>query len=942
MFSRATAQDVFEWLGDSQSPTYSGIFSNPTHWMGSNGAQPPPDAGDTAWFKNPYDYTVTFGGQTTGFTLVDQGTLTFDGTYTTGTAQIGNSFGASVKLSSGDTLTINEHSTGALFVANYAVLAELVMEGAGADLILTQGSGAIANRPGSYGFLKMLSGGHASITGWADTEAAIIFGVQDLSHGTGIIDGSDSLLEINRGGLEIGRAGEGKVYAQQGGNITVDTGGPPQAAINLGVAATGNGLLVVDGENSLVQIKSGGFEAGRDGEGVLNVVNGGHFIIAGQNYRTLLLGGVTGSGTAVVSGEGSELLVRGGRIEIGDQGLGEIYIVEGGLLNLGDVNSPSPDMRLGAQSTGSGYLAVADSGSKCEMKGQLAVGVGGSGRVDVAQGGLLKITAVGETPAIVVGGESGSNGELWVLTDDSGSKVEVEEGSVVIGGAGTATMGVAEGTELKLKGAGDALIVGNASGANGTLTVRGPNAQVTTQGKVIVGKGGQGSITLEPFSIMTSTAGEIGMGGEGTVEVQDNATWSSLTSGEFIVGGSSKGTLIVRQGGMVSCPGATLVLAKEAGSEGTVYLIEGGVSGNLFASEVEFGVGKGSLFLQEYTLFRVDSLAWGRDAGAESAVYLETSSSLHASGNLVVGGEGDGYCHADDSSFLVAEQTIQVKQGGHLEIEHELVTRRLELEGGSVSISGTGYAHARVEQFLSVGPGGTLEVAGSCTMSVGSIAVSGPGAITITAGGKLECAGTIQAKVINAGGEVRMIGTPAPPAPGAAQQQGALPAMGIQGSYEQTANSELRFIIAGTIPGTEYSQLIAQSATIDGKVILDFQQGFAPASGQTFDLVQSSNTVIGPNVTVDVRNLAVGFQYSLAVVGNVYRLTVLADAVAAPVCSCALEHVPGLYLRVDYTGILQSSPDLANWTDVPGTTGISFRVPQPEMTGSRFFRVRSF
>jgi hypothetical protein len=200
------------------------------------------------------------------------------------------------------------------------------------------------------------------------------------------------------------------------------------------------------------------------------------------------------------------------------------------------------------------------------------------------------------------------------------------------------------------------------------------------------------------------------------------------------------------------------------------------------------------------------------------------------------------------------------------------------------------------------------------------------------------------ANVFNKGGTVKLLNATITPPSGLSEvSQGAAPsAPGIEGSYEQTADGVLHVIITGTTAGEQYAQLIATSANIAGKIILEFQQGFAPANGQVFDLVQSPSTTIDPSVTVEMRNLAPGFQYNLGVVDGNYRLTAQSDAVPAPVYACTLDHVPGLYLQVDYTGILQSSTDLRTWSDVPVGLGYSFQVPEKDIVGQKFFRVRSF
>ncbi len=96
--------------------------------------------------------------------------------------------------------------------------------------------------------------------------------------------------------------------------------------------------------------------------------------------------------------------------------------------------------------------------------------------------------------------------------------------------------------------------------------------------------------------------------------------------------------------------------------------------------------------------------------------------------------------------------------------------------------------------------------------------------VTIDAGGKLGGTGTIAGNVANAGGAIK---------PGDAP--GVLT---ITGDLTDTAPSALDIELGGTTPGTGYSQLIVDgSASLLGALDLSLVDGFALASGQTFDIV---------------------------------------------------------------------------------------------------------
>jgi T5SS/PEP-CTERM-associated repeat protein len=74
-------------------------------------------------------------------------------------------------------------------------------------------------------------------------------------------------------------------------------------------------------------------------------------------------------------------------------------------------------------------------------------------------------------------------------------------------------------------------------------------------------------------------------------------------------------------------------------------------------------------------------------------------------------------------------------------------------------------------------------------------------------------------------------------------------------------------------------------ATLDGLLVLQFTNGFAPRTGDAFDLLQVSGTVSGSFADVVVRGLAPGFEFAEDVLGGRIVLTSLNDAVPLPTVS---------------------------------------------------------
>ena len=60
--------------------------------------------------------------------------------------------------------------------------------------------------------------------------------------------------------------------------------------------------------------------------------------------------------------------------------------------------------------------------------------------------------------------------------------------------------------------------------------------------------------------------------------------------------------------------------------------------------------------------------------------------------------------------------------------------------------------------------------------------------------------------------------------------------------------------------------------------------------------------------------------------------------IAAP--DCTLETLPNGDLKLTFTGVLQSSPDLTMWTDVTPTATSPHVIPTAQVAGAKYLRSR--
>ena len=88
--------------------------------------------------------------------------------------------------------------------------------------------------------------------------------------------------------------------------------------------------------------------------------------------------------------------------------------------------------------------------------------------------------------------------------------------------------------------------------------------------------------------------------------------------------------------------------------------------------------------------------------------------------------------------------------------------------------------------------------------------------------------------------------------------------------------------IAGAGLGQYDQLLITGSANLGGYLDLVFLGGFAPDSGDVFDLMVVSSILSGSFQGINIFGLQPGFLYSTSLSGGAFQLTALNDGTAVP------------------------------------------------------------
>lgn len=289
----------------------------------------------------------------------------------------------------------------------------------------------------------------------------------------------------------------------------------------------------------------------------------------------------------------------------------------------GNWNSAAPDAILTANITNGDAVTLADVGSAralhLENGSSLTISEGGSLTLADTYESLTAdhgstLTVTGENSTLVANGSltlhtsnmlvddhavvTTGNAGLATQNEDEVSTVTVSDDArwtlttLNIGGAGVATLnvrsgGVVEATEriyvrngsLNIDSGGTVFTTyAGISGSDARVTVDGAGSAFTVNGRIDVGSGGTGTMTISNGAVVTSTGGIIGYydGGRGTVTVTgEGSTWFTR-SAQLGVSSDTEGHLFITNGGVVHNSGSYISIANLEGATASLTITGAG------------------------------------------------------------------------------------------------------------------------------------------------------------------------------------------------------------------------------------------------------------------------------------------------------------------------------------------------------------------------------
>jgi T5SS/PEP-CTERM-associated repeat protein len=472
--------------------------------------------------------------------------------------------------------------------------------------------------------------------------------------------------------------------------------------------------------------------------------------------------------------------------------------------------------------------------------------------------------------------------------------------------------------------------IGDLHAVGAKIVVNGPDSRWDELGRLRVGgsdgDAGSGELLITDGAGVSSAESRIGAGGAQPGHVLVDGTGSSWTTGNIAVGFSSPGKVDVAGGARV----ASGVVQAGLGSDTFITVAgadPGGTASSWTGGALELGphlieaqvIDGGTMTMNSIT-FRGGEL--NIDGGTRGAVgpttltsqsldlregQMAITSGAKAHFNLPVGigslgGPGtlivEGRSPTGEPTAVVTDALLDVG-GGTGGIGRMEVTNGAQIDTGDAFLgTRTGTGAVLVTDGARWGLGlleiggdqshGTLVLSGGNVNAISDIVVSTGG--TILGTGNLIVAGDVHVEggilapgVAVVGGSV--ITTPAIRTPfSTAEKLSAAPRTGTL-----TVEGNLVIGPQGTVE-TQAANLTADrlvvtgNASLDGKLVLQFKNGFAPKKGMSFEVLQVGGVTTGEFATVETRGLTSG-QFESGTNSGSLTLTATEDAVALPTVS---------------------------------------------------------
>ena len=497
---------------------------------------------------------------------------------------------------------------------------------------------------------------------------------------------------------------------------------------------------------------------GDPGQGALNVLNGGTVLIGNvgtfmSNGTTFTAGGIgigysSAGGTVTVAGAGSQLITYGG-MTVGHGGTGTLDVDNGGTVSFANYG-----LNIGNQTGGVGIVTVGGTGAAAALNflpasGSIAAASGITFGNNAGTQGTLVVADNGAinlngTGFVSVGGAAGTFGDIIVGGTTAAAVIDANVAGLTIGNSGTGVATVnSRGTISENGTLGIAIVLGQFSGSTGTLVV---NGGLVTEGTAATG-------------LTTGLDG-----GSGTLLVENQGTVSLAGAGMIIgsASGGSNSVTVQGSGSELKTSGTAGITVGQGGNGSLTVTSNGLVSdansltlGDYFGSNGSAAVAGGTLMAA--SLFDGESgngaltINSGGTVLLTGAVASSIGDSYGGTGTVVVGGSGSGLLQGQTLIVGQTEQgALDVESGGSVSLAMLGLGGGIASAGGTGTLAVTGGGKVETGQ-LYIWQGSSITVDSSSAIDVGSSGNFVAGAIDIESGHTLAGNGIITTPIVDNG-----------------------------------------------------------------------------------------------------------------------------------------------------------------------------------------------
>ena len=461
------------------------------------------------------------------------------------------------------------------------------------------------------GSLSILNGGAVTVGGGAIGDYLTASNSTDI-----LVDGAGSLLTITQGiivgnsstpsYLRLGKGGTNSLTVSNGGAVSLDRS-------EFITTATSSVAVVVTGATTTWT--SNTFEVGGAGTASFTIDDGATVDVLGQSFSAAVVNGTAAAAPTLTISTGGHLTVDDA-LRVGTTNKGTLLVDTGGQLTAGTLDL--------ASNTGSTATATFTGAGTAVDAALLQVGLGGVASLTVENGAALTTSTTwisnGDTMTVT------DTGTIW-STDGSSSvdgSLTIENGADMIGigiaslhvdgnavvtdaGTTVSSMNLWVGdSSFGGAGTGDLQILAGATFAgsrgyigaerDGQVTIDGAGSSLTMSDTLRVGIGEDGTLDIVNNGTVTSLNGHVGTqssscgcggtgGGTGTVNVTGSGALWTITQ-DAIIGDVAEGHLNITAGGDVTS--TTAIIGDDAGSDG-VALVTG--AGSTWTNSGSFTIG---------------------------------------------------------------------------------------------------------------------------------------------------------------------------------------------------------------------------------------------------------------------------------------------------------------------------------------------------------------